>query len=85
MGAWFPKHYVENSTVELGMKDSILYLMKDKEFSVPLYYFKRLNKNSNYPIKKNHVFISAVGYFEIYNNGHLRIGGAGPETIWGKQ
>ncbi len=85
MGAWFPKYYVENSTVELGMKDSILYLMKDKEFSVPLYYFKRLNNNSNYPIKKNHVFISAVGYFEIYNNGHLRIGGVGPETIWGKQ
>ena len=35
--------------------------------------------------KKNHVFISSVGYYEFYNNKKLRIGAAGPETIWQKQ
>ena len=85
MGTWFPKYYVENAVLEIGIKDSILYLMKDEKHATPLYYFKRIFKNRNYPIKKNHIFISGVGYFEFYKNGNLRIGAAGPETIWQKQ
>tara|TARA_B100000676_G_C18044353_1_gene826955 strand:- start:75 stop:1169 length:1095 start_codon:yes stop_codon:yes gene_type:complete len=85
MGTWFPKYYIQNSILEIGIKDSVLYLMKDKKYVTPLYYFNRIYQNRNYPIKNNHVFISSVGYYEFYKNGNLRIGAAGPETIWQKQ
>ena len=43
--AWFPKYYVENEVLEIGLKDSILYLMKDEKHAIPLYYFKRISQN----------------------------------------
>ena len=82
---WFPKYFVENGVLEIGIKDSILYLMKDEKHAIPLYYFKRIYQNPTYPIKKNNVFISSQGYYEFYKNGKLRIGAAGPETIWQRQ
>ena len=85
MGVGFPKYYVENEVLEIGLKDSILYLMKDEKHAIPLYYFKRIYNNTNYPIKKNHVFIASQGYYEFYKNGKLRIGAVGPETIWQRQ
>ena len=50
--------------------------MKDEKHSIPLYYFKRINQNRMYPIKKNPVFISSYGYYEFYMNEKLRIGAA---------
>ena len=85
MGIWFPKYYVENEVLEIGIKDSILYLMKDEKHAIPLFYFKRISQNPTYPIRKNNVFISSQGYYEFYKNGKLRIGAAGPETIWQRQ
>ena len=85
MGTWFPKYYVENSVLEIGIRDSLMFLIKDEKQKVPLYYFNRVKDHHYYPIKKNHVFISDIGYFEFYKNGKLRIGAAGPETIWQKQ
>lgn len=85
MGTYFPKHLIKDSILEIGVKDSILYVMKDEKHSIPLYYFKRINQNRMYPIKKNPVFISSYGYYEFYMNEKLRIGAAGPETIWQKQ
>ena len=52
MGIWFPKYYVENEVLEIGIKDSILYLMKDEKHAIPLYFFKRISQNPTYPIKK---------------------------------
>ena len=85
MGIWFPKYYVENEVLEIGIKDSILYLMKDKKHAIPLYFFKRIKTKPYISIQKNHVFISSQGYYEFYKNGKLRIGAAGPETIWQRQ
>ena len=85
MGKYFPKHIIEDSILEIGIKDRILYVMIDEKHSIPLYYFKRINQNRMYPIKKNPVFISSYGYYEFYKNEKLRIGAAGPETIWQKQ
>ena len=42
-------------------------------------------ENPRYPIRKNNIFISSHGYYEFYKNGKLRIGAAGPETIWQRQ
>ena len=85
MGVGFPKYFVENGVLEIGIKDSILYLMKDEKHVLPLYYFKRIYQNTTFPIKKNNVFISSQGYYEFYKNGKLRIGAVGPETIWQRQ
>ena len=85
MGVGFPKYFVENGVLEIGIKDSILYLMKDEKHVIPLYYFKRIYQNPTFPIKKNNVFISSQGYYEFYKNGKLRIGATGPETIWQRQ
>ena len=53
MGIWFPKYFVENGVLEIGIKDSILYLMKDEKHAIPLYYFKRIYQNSTLSIRKN--------------------------------
>ena len=74
-----------HNALEIGIKDSILYLMKNEKHAIPLYYFKRISQNPMYPIKKNNVFISSQGYYEFYKNGKLRIGAVGPETIWQRQ
>ena len=58
MGTWFPKHLVEDSVLEIEVKDSSLYVMKNEKYAKQLYFFHRLKiRNSNYPLKKNHVFI----------------------------
>lgn len=85
MSTMFTKYLVKDSVLEISVKDSVLYVKIDDEYLMPLYYFKRINQNRLYPIKKNHVFISSVGYYEFYKNKKLRIGAAGPETIWKKQ
>ena len=85
MGTYFPKHLIKDSILEIGLKDRILYVMKDEKHSLPLYYFKRINQNRTYPIKKNSVFISSYGYYEFYKNEKLRIGAASSETICKKQ
>ena len=82
---WFPKYYSENLILEIGIKDSILYLMQDNEHSTKLYYFNRISNNSKFPIKKHPVFISSIGFFEFYKNGNLKVGAAGPYSIWEKQ
>ena len=86
MGTWFPKYLLKDSVLEIGFKDSVLYVMKNEKYAKQLYFFNRLNtRSSNFPLKKNHVFISSQGYYEFYKNGKLRIGAAGPETIWQRQ
>ena len=65
MGKYFPKHIIEDSILEIGIKDRILYVMIDEKHSIPLYYFKRINQNRMYPIKKNPVFISSYGYYDL--------------------
>jgi hypothetical protein len=86
IGTWFPKYLVKDSVLDIGFKDSILYVMKNEKYAKKLYFFNRLNsRSSNYPIKKNHVFVSSQGYYEFYKNGKLKIGAAGPETIWQRQ
>ena len=81
----FPKYYSDNLILEIGIKDSILYLMRDNEYIRKLYYFNRQYQNSMFPIKKHNVFISGIGFFEFYKNGNLKIGAAGPYSIWKKQ
>ena len=51
-----------------------------KAYLLPLYYFKRINQNRMYPIKKNPVFISSYGYYEFYKNEKLRIMQLKPEN-----
>ena len=82
---WFPKYYSDNLILEIGIKDSILYLIQDNDYSRKLYYFNRQFQHSIYPIKKHHIFISGLGFFEFYKNGKLKIGAAGPYSIWEKQ
>ena len=82
---WFPKYYSKNLILEIGIKDSILYLMQDNEHSTKLYYFDRISNNSKFPIKKHPVFISSIGFFEFYKNSNLKVGAAGPYSIWEKQ
>ena len=82
---WFPKYYSDNLILEIGIKDSILYLMQDNEYARKLDYFNRKKPSSTYPIKKHHVFISSTGFFEFYKNGNLKVGAAGPYSIWEKQ
>jgi hypothetical protein len=41
--------------------------------------------NRTYPIKKHHIFMSNLGFFEFYKNGNLKVGAAGPYSIWEKQ
>ena len=82
---WFPKYYSDNLILEIGLKDSILYLMQDNEYASKLYYFNRIKPSNTYPIKKHHVFISSTGFFEFYKNGNLKVGAAGPYSIWEKQ
>ena len=82
---WFPKNYSEDLILEIGIKDSILYLMQDNEYTRKLYYFDRQYQSRTYPIKKHHVFISGSGFFEFYKNGNLKVGAAGPYSIWEKQ
>ena len=82
---WFPKYYSDSLILEIGIKDSILYLMRDNDYIKKLYYFDRQYQNRTYPIKKHHVFISNLGFFEFYKNGNLKVGAAGPHSIWEKQ
>ena len=82
---WFPKFYSDNLMLEIGIKDSCLYLMQDSEYTRKLYYFNRQHQNRFYPIKKHHIFISGLGFFEFYKNGKLKVGAAGPYSIWEKQ
>ena len=82
---WFPKNYSEDLILEIGIKDSILYLMQDNEYLRKLYYFDRQYQSRTYPIKKHHVFISSSGFFEFYKSGNLKVGAAGPYSIWEKQ
>ena len=81
----FPKYYSDSLILEIGIKDSILYLMRDNDYIKKLYYFDRQYQNRTYPIKKHHVFISNLGFFEFYKNGNLKVGAAGPHSIWEKQ
>ena len=82
---WFPKNYSDDLILEIGIKDSILYLMQNNEYIRKLYYFDRQYQNRTYPIKKHHIFISSTGFFEFYKNGKLKVGAAGPHSIWEKQ
>ena len=41
MGAWFPKHLVEDSVLEIGFKDSSLYVMKNEKYAQQLYFFHK--------------------------------------------
>ncbi len=81
---WFIKSYSKDSILEIGFKDNLLYLMSNGEHLRKLYYFNRSFNHPNYPIKKHHVFISGTGFFEFYKNGNLKIGAAGPHSIWEK-
>ena len=78
-------YYSDSLILEIGIKDSILYLMRDNDYIKKLYYFDRQYQNRTYPIKKHHVFISNLGFFEFYKNGNLKVGAAGPHSIWEKQ
>ena len=82
---WFPKYYSDDLVLEIGIKDSILYLMQNNEYTRKLYYFDRQYQHRSYPIKKHSVFISNTGFFEFYKNGNLKVGTAGPYSIWEKQ
>ena len=82
---WFPKYYSDDLILEIGIKDSILYLMQNNEYTRKLYYFDRQYQSRTYPIKKHHVFISGSGFFEFYKNSNLKVGAAGPYSIWEKQ
>lgn len=82
---WFPKFYSDNLVLEIGIKDSCLYLIQDNEYTRKLYYFNRQYQNFNFPIKKHHIFISGLGFFEFYKKGKLKVGAAGPYSIWEKQ
>ena len=82
---WFPQYYSDDLILEIGIKDSILYLMRDNEHIIKLYYFNRQYQNRTYPIKKHSVLFSNLGFFEFYKNGKLKVGAAGPHSIWEKQ
>ena len=82
---WFPKYYSDDLVLEIGIKDSILYLMQNNEYTKKLYYFDRQYQHRTYPIKKHHIFMSNLGFFEFYKNGNLKVGAAGPYSIWEKQ